>query len=310
MLILVGAILIAWLVSRKYHYFLQIFAIFFASLLFMASNKTQFGISRSLTAGTFSPLSLVRWITLSLFLFYSLYYFQKRRTSELNVPFVVLSLLLLIDIVASSIYAPRPNYSLMRGISITMLFGCLIFGVQTFLSDEQNSIDFIVLMYRIAGIVILSGFALYVFRPDISFGRAIGAGRYAGITGNPVQLATFSALVTPIVMFHCTGGFETRSYSRNTILSWTLWGLIGLGLFLSNSRTGTITFIVASILYVLIVKPQARIPLISVLIGSLLLITFNYTASAQIINFFSRTNVSIFEAIDSGRVDFWQNLMP
>ncbi len=297
--------IIFYIATKKQPFFVKVYFMFFCSLLLMASNKAAFGIPRGLTEDTFSPLSAIRWGSLFIFLLYSVSYYIKKRRVSLDVGLALLLFMLSFYMIISSSYASAQAYSLMRSISITMLFVCMLFGVQSFFVNDSNCLAFIRAMYKIVACVVIVSLLLYIFRRNLVMGYGwLAGGRYAGIFGNPLQMATFCALTAPIVMFHALN-------SKKNLWAWGLWLLMALSLILTKGRTGISVFMFVSFLYLYITGAKRR-GIQSVIVYIVFIVLFLgvlLTEESHLGSYYIRGDTGLIAGIRDSRFDYWSEML-
>src|SRR5262245_65330022 len=103
-LIAIIAVLLWLLHSRFKDSFLRAYGLFFLILLIYASNKEYYGITAAISEDAFSPLSLLRWGLLLLFVCQARG-MKKPAAYQVDVGLGAMIALLLCDMLISSIYA-------------------------------------------------------------------------------------------------------------------------------------------------------------------------------------------------------------
>src|SRR5262245_2871849 len=120
--------------------FLRAYGLFFLILWVYASNKEYYGISLDLSEGAFSPLSLIRWGLLSLFVWAALR-LKTPAAFHVDAGLGALVLLLLWDMLVSSLYADSFSYSFMRGLTFALLAFALMRGLTAHFFGSANCVN-------------------------------------------------------------------------------------------------------------------------------------------------------------------------
>ncbi|MCI0337213.1 MAG: O-antigen ligase family protein [Acidobacteria bacterium] len=252
-LIIIIAIFL-WLLRFRFRdRFLRAYGLFFLILLIYASNKEFYGISPAMSEGAFSPLSLVRWGLLAIFVWYA-WQMRKPASFGIDVAFSAIVVLLLCDMMISSVYADSFSYSFMRALSFALLAFAVMGGMAFYLFSSVNCLRFFHLNYCTAWIV-LAPLMVLLFLAS-GYGVTIIMGQYAGFFGNQNMFGTFSALITPYVLFHWRAVAQKR---REKWLDICLLLLIFAGLWLSGSRNGMSSCLLAIVVYFFVVNLQSRL---------------------------------------------------
>ena len=270
------AIIVAflWMLLRRWRDpFLRAYGLFFLVLLVFASNKEGYGISSAWTEATFSPLSLLRWILLG-WLVWQAWRLPRPEGFQVNLPIASVVVLLLAFILLSGFYAEDRGYSLMRGLSFTLLAFALIKGLGPYLYQCTHCLLFFRFHYATAWIVLAPFLLLHA--TGTGYGVTIIMGQYAGFFGNQNAIGAVSALLTPFVLFHWQVLAERR-WQRLADLA--LIGMMLVGVWLSGSRNGTASTLVAMTAYFFIVNLQSRLKI--VVAGVLLLLLFGFFPTLQ-----------------------------
>jgi len=124
-----------------------------------------------------------------------------------------------------------------------------------------------------AMVMLLSGFG---------FGITIIMNQYAGFFGNQNMFGTFSALITPYVLFHWKVVAQKK---------WAKWAdvlllfVILAGLWFSNSRNGMVSFVLAVAVYFYTVNLQNRIKIIFAAICLLVILAISPSLKSDLVSF-------------------------
>ncbi len=205
--LLVGSIL--WLLRYKFQdRFLRAYGLFFLILLVYASNKRGYGISDAMSEGAFSQLSLVRWALL-IVLFVVCMRMKRPENFRTDVPLAALVILLVADVLYSATYAENFNYSFYRGLSFAFLALSMLTGAAIYFHSAENCVRFFRFHYLIGWITLVPMLLLHIVGLN-SLGVTIIMGQYAGLFGNQNMYGTFSALLTPYIVFHWRVVAQTR----------------------------------------------------------------------------------------------------
>lgn len=269
-----------WLFRYRFREnFLRVYGLFFLILVIYATNKAYYGISPEMSEGTFSPLSLVRWGSLALFAWFA---WRSKMPEGFRFDIVLASLvfLLLGDMILSAFYADSLSYSLLRSISFVLLAFGVMRGMTFFFFSSVNCLRFFQLKYYTAWIMLVP--AMVMLLSGLGYGITIIMNQYAGFFGNQNMYGTFSALVTPYVLFH---------WRVVTQKKWEKWLDIGLlllivaGLWFSNSRNGMSSCVIAVTVYFFVVNLQSRIKIVAAAICLLLVLAISPTLKSDLISF-------------------------
>jgi O-antigen ligase len=252
----VGSLLL--LLRYRFHdNFLRAYGLFFLILLVYASNKEYYGISPEMSEGAASPLSLVRWGLLGLFA-WAAWRIRPPAGVFKDAGLGTLSVLLLLDMLVSSLYAQSFGYSMARAVSFVLLAFALMKGLSAHLLGSLNCLRFFQLKYYAAWIVLAPMIVLLV--SGSGYGVTVIMNQYAGYFGNQNMFGTFSALITPYVLFHLRAVARKR-WERGADL--LLIVMIFAGLWYSNSRNGAMSCLLAIATYFFIVNTQSRLRIVA-----------------------------------------------
>jgi O-antigen ligase len=255
-LIIFLAIFLLLLRFRTGDFFLRAYGMFFVILVVFASNKEYYGITPSFSEGIFSSLSLIRWGLLC-FLIWQTLNLQKPGAFRIDVILGVVVVLLLIDMMFSSVYAESFSYSFMRASSFAMLAFVITRGLAIYLFSSVNCLRFFRLKYYTAWLALAP--LLLMHLSGIDYGVTIIMGQYAGFFGNQNMFGIFSAMITPYVLFHWRV-IAQKKWEKCLDLGLLL--IILSGLYLSKSRNGMITCLIAIAIYFFIINLQSRIKML------------------------------------------------
>lgn len=259
--------------------FLRAYGFFFLILIVYATNKAYYGISAEMSEGAFSPLSLVRWGSLVLLAWCS-WRFKPSSKYRIDVVLGLIVTLLLCDMLVSSLYADSFSYSFFRAISFVLLAFSVMRGMTVYLFNSENCIRFFQLKYYTAWIMLAP--AIVMLLSGLGYGITIIMNQYAGFFGNQNMFGTFSALVTPYVLFHWRVVAQKRWVK---IADVSLLLIILLGLWFSNSRNGMSSCVVAVAAYFFVVNLQNRIKIIAAAVCLLLVLSVSATLKSDLVSF-------------------------
>jgi O-antigen ligase len=248
-------ICVLWLLARRYREkFIRAYGIFFLVLLFFVLNKGEGNQIDELAEGVFSPLSMLRWISLGLLLWVSIRT-ARPEGYRADVALGVLGGLLLADILISTSYAEDFNYSFMRAISFVLLAIAILIGFARHLYWRVNCVKFFRLHYYIAWCVLIPAMLMHLAGLH-SYGVSVIMGKYAGPFRNQNMFGIFSAFIIPHVLFHW------RVIAKRKLEKWmdiVLLAVMVIGLWLSSSRGGMLSCLIAVATYFFIVNMESRL---------------------------------------------------
>ena len=259
--------------------FLRAYGFFFLILIIYATNKAYYGISAEMSESTFSPLSLVRWAALIFFAWYS-WRIRFPANYRVDVALSMIVGLLLGDMLLSSLYAENFSYSFFRAISFGLLAYAVMKGMTAYILSSANCVRFFQLKYYTAWIMLAP--AMIILLSGFGYGITIIMNQYAGFFGNQNMFGTFSALMTPYVLFHW------RVISQK---KWEKWAdvllllVILAGLWFSNSRNGMISCVIAVTVYFFVVNLQNRIKIVLASACLLLVLSISQTLKSDLVSF-------------------------
>lgn len=302
-----------WLLRYRFRDgFLRAYGLFFLILLIYASNKWLYGIPEEMFESSFSPLSLVRWGLLVVFVWCAV---RMRKPAQFR-PDVALGAvggLLLVDILASSLYAEDFSYSLLRGISFVLLAVALMTGMAFYLFKSVNCLHFFRLKYYAAWIVLVPMLLLHL----TGLGRdtvTVLMGQYAGLFGNQNMFGIFSAFITPYVLFHW------RAVAQGKWERWLDVGLLAavfVGLWLSHSRNGLVSGAIATTTYFFVINLQSRLKIVAAALCLIVLLIVSPTLKSDLTRFIRKGTDRTAEITDvrsqffeEKRYAMWSGVLP
>jgi len=278
LIFIVGCFL--WLFRYRFRDgFLRGYGFFFLILVVYATNKAYYGISSEMSEGTFSPLSLVRWASLGLFAWHA-WRAKAPEKFRVDVALGMVVILLLGDMLLSAVYAEDISYSFLRAVSFALLAFAVMKGMTFYLFHSVNCLRFFQLKYYTAWIILVPAMAMLL--SGLGYGITIIMDQYAGFFGNQNMFGTFSALITPYVLFHW------RIIAQKKWQKWLDVGLMAVilaGLWFSNSRNGTISCVIAVTAYFFVVNLQSRIKIVAAAACILLALTISPTMKSDLVSF-------------------------
>ncbi len=310
-LIIVVAIYLLLLFYRFRDNFLRAYGLFFLILFIFASNKEYYGISTSLSEGIFSPLSLVRWGLLFLLIWYTLK-LRRPATFMIDIMLGATVVLLLSDMMISSVYAQSLSYSFMRALSFALLAFVVARGLAFYLFSSVNCLHFFRLKYYAAWIVLAP--IMIMFLTGIGTGVTIIMGQYAGLFGNQNMFGTFSALITPFVLFHWRAVAQ-RKWEK--CLDMGLFAIILSGLYFSGSRNGMSTCLIAIGIYFFAINLQSRIKMLAAGICLIVALAVSPALNTDLTRFIRKgidrsPHVTDFSSqlVEERRIEMWSGVWP
>lgn len=291
--------------------FLRLYGLFFLILVVYATNKSYYGISSEMSEGAFSPLSLARWFSLVILAIYAWRIRYPDRFSGDTI-LSLTTLLLLADMALSSFYAEDFNYSFLRVISFVLLIFAVEKGMGVYFFSSVNCLNFFQLKYYSAWIMLMPAFLMLV--SGFGYGITIIMNQYAGFFGNQNMFGTFSALITPYVLFHW------RVVAQKKWEKWADGGLLAVilaGLWFSNSRNGISSCVVASATYFFVVNLQSRIKIIAAAICLLVLLSVSPMLKSDLVSFVrkgtdksSQVTDLVSQMTEEERFKMWSGVWP
>ncbi|MEP7271364.1 MAG: O-antigen ligase family protein, partial [Acidobacteriota bacterium] len=308
LILLVGSVLLL----LKYRFkdrFIRGYGLFFLILLVYASNKGAYGIPDSMSEAAFSPLSLVRWAMLGL-LFVLSVRMKRPEQFRMDVPLAAMSIMLVADMLFSSTYADNFNYSFFRALSFALLAIAMVTGATFYLHRAENCIHFFKFHYYIVWLAIVPMLLLHLTGLG-SFGVTIIMGQYAGLFGNQNMYGTFSALVVPYVLFHWRSVAQSR---RDRWLDVGLLSLIFVGLWVSRSRNGFTSCLIAIGVYFFVINLQSRLKVVAAAICVAVALLVVPTFQTDLREFLRKgsTQEATFgsQFIEEKRYEMWIGVLP
>jgi O-antigen ligase len=310
-LIFVVAVFLWLLRNRLSDNFLRAYGLFYLILLIYASNKELYGISLAMSDGAFSPLSLVRWSLLFFFVWHA-WRTLKPASFKIDTALGAMVVLLLCDMMISSIYADSFSYSFLRAVSFALLAFAVVKGLGFYFYSSVNCLRFFRLNYYTAWLVLAPLMAMMI--AGIGYGVTIIMGQYAGFFGNQNMFGAFSALITPYVIFHWR---VVASRRKEKWLDIGLLLLIFAGLRFSGSRNGTVSCLIAIVVYFFVVNLKSRVKIL--VAGLFLIIAFVVSPSLKtdLTQFIRKgtdksTQVTDFSSqlVEERRYEMWTGVWP
>jgi O-antigen ligase len=306
-------ICVLWLLVRRYREkFIRAYGIFFLVLLFFVMNKGEGNQIDELAGGVFSPLSMLRWISLGLLLWASIRTLRPEGYHS-DAALGVLGGLLLADILISTSYAEDFNYSFMRAISFVLLAISILIGFTRHLYWRVNCIRFFRLHYYIAWCVLLPAMLMHLAGLH-SYGVSVIMGSYAGPFGNQNMFGIFSAFIIPYVLFHW------RVEARRKLDRWMdiiLLAVSIIGLWLSNSRGGLLACLVAVATYFFVINMESRLKITAAAICLVLGLLVFTDIQREVMRFIRKDTVERAEVTglssqfyQERRYELWSSILP
>jgi len=313
--IFVLAIIVAgflWLLRYRFRdSFLRAYGLFFLILIVYATNKAYYGISPEMSEAMFSPLSLVRWGLLLLLAWYA-WRTKMPGAFRPDVGLVALVVLLLGDMLASAFYAGDFSYSFLRAVSFVLLAFAVMSGMTFYLFRSANCLRLFRLKYYAAWILLAPAMAMLL--SGLGYGITIINNQYAGVFGNQNMYGTFSALITPYVLFHW------RVVAQKNWEKWLDIGLlllIFIGVWLSNSRNGMISCVTAVAAYFFVINLQSRIKVIAAAVCVVLALAISPSLQNDLLGFVRKgTDRSVqvkdlqSQLTEEERIKMWSGVLP
>jgi hypothetical protein len=308
LILLVGSVLYL-LKTRFTDTFMRGYGLFFLILLVYASNKAAYGIPDSMSEGAFSPLSLVRWGLLGVLFIVSMR-MKRPPNFRLDVPLAAISVLLVADMLLSSTYAENFNYSFYRALSFVLLAISVMTGAVFYLSRAENCVKFFKFHYYIVWITIVPILLIHLAGFD-GLGVTMIMGQYAGIFGNQNMYGTFSALVVPYVLFHWRTVAQTR---RDRWIDAGLLVLIFVGLWVSRSRNGFTSCLIAIGAYFFVINLQSRVKVVAAAVCVALALLVVPTFQSDLREFLRKgskqENTFGSQFVEEKRYEMWVGVWP
>jgi O-antigen ligase len=310
LIILVASFL--WLLRYRFRdNFMRAYGLFFLILLVYASNKEYYGISPDMSEGAFSPLSMVRW---GLLLVFAVAAWRMKTPATFHTDTVLSAavMLMLVHMLTSSLYADSFSYSFLRALSFAMLAFALMKGLSAHLFSSVNCLRLFRLKYYTAWITIAPMFVLLV--TGIGYGVTVIMNQYAGLFGNQNMFGTFSALISPYVVFHWRVVAQKRWEKAADVL---LLGMIFGGLYYSNSRNGLSSCVLAIGAYFFVLNSQSRIKGIAAALCIVMAFVISPTLKSDLTRFIRKgtdassqvTNLSS-QFVEEKRYEMWKGVWP
>jgi O-antigen ligase len=290
---------------------LRAYGLFFLILLVYASNKEYYGIPPEMSEGAFSPLSMVRWLLLVGF-FAAAWRMKTPASFRVDIGLTALIALLLIQMLASALYAESFSYSFLRSSSFTLLAFALMKGLSAYLYGSLNCLHFFRFKYYVAWIVIAP--MMFMLLSGIGYGVTIIMNQYAGLFGNQNMYGTFSAMIVPYVLFHWRVSAQKR---------WQRWadalllGMIFAGLWFSNSRNGMISCVLAISTYFFVVDLKHRLKVVAAAVCLIAALAISPSLQTDLTRFVRKgidktTEVTSLSSqfLEERRYEMWTGVLP
>ncbi len=302
----------AWVLhTRLKNSFLRIYSIFFLILVVYAANKAYYGISAEMSEGTFSPLSLARWGALILFAVFA-WRLKAPEKFQTDVMLGLLVMLLLSDMFLSAFYADSFSYSFLRTLSFILLAFAVMKGMTIYFYNSVNCLHFFQLKYYAAWIMLAP--ALLMLISGLGYGITIIMNQYAGFFGNQNMFGTFSALITPYVLFH----WQVVAQKRwEKWLDGALLAIILAGLWFSNSRNGASSWVIAVSVYFFVVNLKYRIKIVAAAICLVIVLAVSPALKSDLISFVRKGTDKSLQVTDFAsqlneeqRFKMWKGVWP
>jgi O-antigen ligase len=310
LVILVASFL--WLLRYRFNdRFLRAYGLFFLVLLVYASNKEYYGVSREMYESALSPLSLIRWGLLLLFVLAA---WRMKRPAAFHVDSLLgaMVVLLLGYMLASSVYADSFIYSFLRAVSFALLTFALMKGASASLFSSVNCLHFFRLKYYAAWLTIPPLFLMLI--TGVNYGVTLIGGQYAGMFGNQNMFGTYSALITPYALFHWRVVARKKWEKAADLL---LLATIFSGLWFSRSRNGLASCVAAIAVYFFVLNVQSRIKSIVAALCIVLAFIFLPALKSDLTSFIRKgndastqvTNLSS-QLVEEKRYEMWKGVWP
>ncbi|MBO0797296.1 MAG: O-antigen ligase family protein [Blastocatellia bacterium] len=304
---------IVWLLIRRYHEkFIRAYGLFFLVLLFFVMNKGEGNQIDEFSEGVFSPLSMLRWISLGWLLWVSLRT-PRPDGHRSDAALWLLGGLLLADILISTFYAEDFSYSFMRATSFIILAAAIPLGFFRHLYWRLNCIRFFRLHYYIAWCLLVPAMLLHLAGLH-NFGVSVIMGSYAGPFANQNMFGIFSAFTVPYVLFHWH--VEARGMLMQK-LDAILLAILVIGLWLSNSRSGMLACITAVAIYYFVINTKNRLKILAAAACLVLGLLVFSDVRHEVMRFVRKDTVERAEVTDLSsqfyqerRYELWSNILP
>ncbi|MGH9768418.1 MAG: O-antigen ligase family protein, partial [Blastocatellia bacterium] len=204
------------------------------------------------------------------------------------------------------------SYSFLRGLSFTLLTFALMKGLSTHFFGSVNCLHFFQLKYYTAWITIAPMFVMLI--TGIGYGVTIIMNQYAGLFGNQNMFGTFSALITPYVLFHWRVVARRRWEKAADIV---LLAMIFGGLWFSRSRNGLASCVIALGVYFFVLNAQSRIKSIAAALCIVLALVFLPSLKSDLTRFIRKgadasaqvTSLSS-QLVEEKRYEMWKGVWP
>jgi O-antigen ligase len=306
-------IFVLWLLTRRYHEkFIRAYGLFFLVLLFFVMNKGEGNQIDELAEGVFSPLSMLRWLSLGLLLLVSLRILRPTGYQS-DAALMVMGGLLLADILISTFYAEDFSYSFMRAISFILLAIAMLLGFARHLYWRVNCVRFFRFHYYIAWCLLVPAMLMHLAGLH-SYGVSVIMGSYAGPFANQNMFGIFSAFIIPYVLFHWRVEARRKIERRLDIL---LLAILVIGLWLSNSRSGMLSCLIAVATYFFVINTESRLKIGAAAMCLILSFLAFPDIRQEIMRFIRKDTVERAEVtglssqfFQERRYELWSNILP
>ncbi|MGH9843271.1 MAG: O-antigen ligase family protein, partial [Blastocatellia bacterium] len=175
-----------------------------------------------------------------------------------------------------------------------------------------NCLRFFQLKYYTAWIVLAPMIVLLL--SGTGYGVTVIMNQYAGYFGNQNMFGTFSALITPFVLFHW------RTVARKKWERWAdllLLGMVFVGLWYSNSRNGAICCVLAIGTYFFVINAQSRIKIVAAAVCLAAVIAISPSIQSDLTRFIRKGTDKSVEVISTStqifeekRYEMWRGVWP
>jgi O-antigen ligase len=200
----------------------------------------------------------------------------------------------------------------LRSASFALLAFGLMKGLSQYLFSSVNCLHFFRFNYHIAWITIAPMMVLLL--SGIGYGVTIIMGQYAGLFGNQNMFGTFSALITPYVLFHW------RVVAQKRWEKWADAALLGLtfgGLYFSNSRNGMISCVLAISAYFFVVNLQGRLKIIAAALCFIVAFAISPSLKSDLTRFVrkgtdrsAQVTSLASQLVEERRYEMWKGVLP
>ncbi|MBI1763078.1 MAG: O-antigen ligase family protein [Acidobacteria bacterium] len=314
-MIVAGVLLgtICWLlVFRLKDRFIRAYGAFFLVLLFFVVNKGSLAETSFFSTDISSPMSLLRWLTLGILVVVSL---RARRPQAMRTDVMSGAIVgvFLLDILVSTTYAEDKSYALMRALSFVLMAVAIMIGFVFYLYWRANCLSFIRLHYYTALCLLPTAMILYLTGLS-QYGAGVLMSQYAGPFSNQNLFGIFSALITPYVLFH---------WKMEATKRWQWWldaGLLAVifsGVWLSNSRGGLLSTLIAVASYFFTVNLESRLKIFALVFCAIVIFAVFPKLQSTVTSFIRKDTVQRAEVknvgeqlVEERRYGMWTGVLP